>query len=216
MDMSSPPVKHVISSAPHEFAVIDRPEPGRWYIVALRVSTGHAFSFKAIAGGENRAIQVFGGATSKNCLKAPVRIHASARYKEDLSGLRVTATIILPSGIKKQITLNDDSLEEPHNGEYQGFVIASEPGRYQGIIRIQNTGKAVIAKPVRRLFDTKEKEMKVRVEAPKFVRVIPLSFDAGQRPEVKDTEREKGLNKIYGYTKKRHTKLVSAKTARKK
>lgn len=216
VDMSRSPVKHVISGAPHEFAVVDRPKPGRWYIVALRVSTGHAFSFKAIAGGENRALQVFGGATSKNALKSPVRIHASARYREDLSGLHITANVISPSGIKKQVTLNDDSLEEPRSGEYEGFVIASESGRYQGLIRIQNTGKAIIAKPVRRLFDTRKKEMKVKVNAPKFVRVIPFSFDAGQRPEVKDTEREKGFNTIYGYTKKRPTKLVSAKAALKK
>lgn len=53
------------------------------------------------------------------------------------------------------------------------------------------------------------------MKAPKFVRVIPFYFDAGQRPEVKDKEREKGRNKIYGYTKKRPTKLVSAKTAQK-
>lgn len=211
VDMSSPTVKHVISNAPHEFAVVDRPEPGRWYIVALRVSTGRAFSFKAIAGGENRAIQVFGGATSKNALNAPVWIHASARYKEILSGLRVTATVISPDGIKKQITLNDSSLEEPNSGEYESFVIAEKAGRYQGIIRIQNTGKAIMAKPVRRLFDSKKKEIKVRVKAPKFVRLIPFSFDAGKRPEVKDMEREKGLNRIYGHARKRPAKLVSAK-----
>lgn len=214
VDMSSPPVKHVISRAPHEFAVVERPEPGRWYIVALRVSLGHAFSFKAIAGGENRAIQAFGGATTKNCLKAPVRIHASARYRDDLSGLRVTASVTSPSGLKRRIALNDNSLQRPHNGEYEGFVVASEPGRYQGIIRIENTGKAILAKPVRRLFDSNEKEMKVKVKAPKFVRVIPFYFDSGPRPEVRDMEREKGLNKIYGYTKKRPTRLMSANTSR--
>jgi hypothetical protein len=47
------------------------------------------------------------------------------------------------------------------------------------------------------------------------MRVIPFSFDAGQRPEVKDSEREKGFNKIYGYVKKRPTKLVPTKATRK-
>lgn len=216
VDMNDPAVKHVISSAPHEFAIVDHPDPGRWYIIALRTSIGPAFNFKAIAGGENRAIQVFGGATSSNCLKAPVRIYASARYKDDLSGLRVTATVITPSGIKKQIRLDDGNLEEPHSGEYEGFVTINQPGRYHGTIRIENTGKAIMSKPVRRLFDSNKKELKVRVKAPKFVRMIPFYFDSGEIPEIKDTEREKGINKIYGYIKERPTKLVSAKVIRKK
>jgi len=211
VDMSHPPVKHVISSAPHEFALVDRPDPGRWHMVALRATIGPAINFKAIAGGENRAIQVFGGATSSNCLKAPVRIHASARHRDDLSGLRMIATVISPSGIRTQIKLDDDKIEEPQSGEYEGFVTVSEPGRYYGTIRIENTGKAIMAKPVRRLLDSNKKELKVRVKAPKFVRIIPFYFDLGGRPEIKDTEREKGINKRYGYIKKRPTLLVSVK-----
>jgi len=185
-------------------------------MIAVRAATGAAFNFKAIAGGENRDIQVFGGASSNNCPKAPVRIHASARCKDDLSGLRVTATVISPKGIKKQLILTDKKFEEPNSGEYEGFVTVDQLGRYHGTICIENIGKAIIAKPVRRLLDSEKKEIQAFAKVPKFVRMIPFYFDSGERPEIKDAERDKGFNKIYGHIKERPTKMVSAKVKRKK
>jgi len=86
-DMKSAAVKHVRSEAPHEFAIVDKPEAGRWYMAALRATTGKGFTYRAVAGGENRRLQVFGGAQNENCAGAPVRIWAKAQFGDLLSGL---------------------------------------------------------------------------------------------------------------------------------
>ena len=216
IDMNSSSVNHVISTAPHEFAIIKKPKPGRWHMIAVRAETGIAFKFRAIAGGENKNIQAFGGASTNNCLKAPVRLYASARFKNDISGLHITATIISPKGTKKYITLDDNKYGEPNSGEYEGFVTVDYPGRYHGTIRIENTGKAMTAKPARRILDSQKGKIETDKDIPKFVRVIPFYFDSGKRVEIKDTERENGIHKIYGNIKERQTKMISAKLKRKK
>lgn len=187
VDMSSWPVRHVISQAPHEFAIVEHPRAGRWYMIAVRAAPGPAFRFRAIAGGQNRNIQVFGGAKPKNAPGAPVRIYASGRFQHDLSQLRVTATVTSPSGITRLVTLSDDKPEEPNSGEYEGYFRPDELGRYHGRIRIQNTGRAIIAKPARRLLDAEAKQVQLAAGAPRFVRVIPFYFDSGVRPKIKDT-----------------------------
>jgi len=191
VDMNAWPVRHVISRVPHEFAIVEKPMPGRWHMIAVRAATGPAFKFKAIAGAENRNIQVFGGAPSRNPAKAPVRIYASARFQHDLSQLRVTATVTSPSGATLRVALTDDKIDEPNSGEYEGFLSVEEPGRYRGTIQIVNTGKAIIAKPARRLLDTEEKETQLSAEAPRFVRVIPFYFDSGERPKVEEEVEER-------------------------
>jgi hypothetical protein len=190
VDMNSWPVRHVISRVPHEFAIVEKPEPGRWHMIAVRASPGPAFNFKAIAGAENGNIQAFGGAPSRNPARAPVRIWASARFRHDLSGLRVRATVTSPSGATFRVALTDDKIDEPDSGEYEGFLSVEEVGRYRGTIQIVNTGKAIIAKPARRLMDAEDGDIKLSAGAPKFVRVIPFYFDSGERPQVKEVEEE--------------------------
>jgi len=107
--------------------------------------------------------------------------------------------------------LHDERLDEPQSGEYEGFVRVDRPGRYHGYITVANTGKATAAKPVRRLRDSKDGQVSLKVKAPSFVRVIPFYFDAGRRPEPKDVERQEGLTTKFEYVRPRKTRLVSAK-----
>ena len=59
-----PRMQQVVSGAPHEFAVVTRPKPGLWHIVAVCTRPGPGFTLRAIAGVENRKINIYGGATS--------------------------------------------------------------------------------------------------------------------------------------------------------
>ena len=211
VDMSSPSVSHVRSRAPHEFALVNKPMAGRWYMVALRASSGRGITCKAVAGGENRHLRVFGGAQSKNCSNAPVRIWAKAHHGGLLSGLRVTAHVVSPKGGVQRIRLEDDRLDEPRSGEYAGYFKVDQQGRYHGYVKIENTGRAMTAKPARRLLDSKEGKISAPVKAPNFLRVIPFYFDSGDRPPLKDVEHEKGLTAKYEYVRPRKTRLVSAK-----
>jgi hypothetical protein len=183
-------------------------------MLALRISSGARTTIKAVAGGENKQLQVFGGAQNKNHAITPVRIWAKALYNELLSGLRVTARVVSPAGAVQQIQLEDNRLQEPMSGEYEGYCMVAQ-GRYHGLIKIENTGKAVAAKPARRLLDSEKGKVSPRVKAPRFVRIIPFYFDSGDRPAVKDIEREQGLTSRYEYIRPRKTKLVSAEKSAK-
>jgi hypothetical protein len=210
VDMSSSPVKHVISKAPHEFALVTKPDEGTWHMVIMRSSWGSKITCRAVAGAENRHLQVFGGAESKNCANAPVRIWAKAHYGELLSGLRITAHVVSPTGGVQHIRLDDHRLDEPNSGEYIGFYRANQQGRYYGYIKIENTGRVTSAMPVRRLLDSDEGKISIEVKMPTFVREIPFYFDSGDRPRSKDLEHEKGLTSKYEYVLPRKIKLVSA------
>ena len=107
----------------------------------------------------------------------------------DLSNLRVTATITGPDNERYDVLLADSRLNDPHSGLYEGYITLPKPGRYQGIIRIANQGKAIIAQPLQRMINTDADTVSVRADVPKFVRRIPLFFDVGKRPEPKDEER---------------------------
>lgn len=72
------------------------------------------------------------------------------------------------------------------------------------------------AKPARRILDSQKGKIETDKDIPKFVRVIPFYFDSGKRVEIKDTEKENGIHKIYGNIKERQTKMISAKLKRKK
>lgn len=211
VDMSSSSVKHIISKAPHEFALVTKPKAGTWHMVVMRSSWGNEIACKAVAGAENRRLQVFGGADSKNCANAPVRIWAKVHYSELLSGLRVTAQVVSPTGGVQRIRLDDDKLDEPSSGEYFGYCKTDQLGRYYGHIKIENTGRVTAAMPVRRLLDSDEGKISTEVKTPTFVRVIPFYFDSGDRPKLIDVEDEKGLTSKYEYVFPRKNKLVSAR-----
>jgi hypothetical protein len=67
-----------------------------------------------------------------------VEIWASARWNDELSGLRVTATVIFPNGTRQLILLSDDKYDKPNSGLYEGFIKPQTEGRYRVIIRIEN------------------------------------------------------------------------------
>ena len=189
VDMFAPGIHYVISSAPHTFAIVDKPASGRWFIIALRPITGPAYTLRAIAGGENSHLRVFGNVTKSNCEKHPIRLRASAKWKHELSNLRVSAIAIGPDGREYESILSDMTTNEPNTGLYEGYLNPLVPGRYQGILRIENIGRAIIARPMQRALDHEENSLSIKVDVPRFVRKIPFYFDSGERPEVRDEEK---------------------------
>jgi hypothetical protein len=188
VNMDDPHIHHVISGAPHEFAIVEQPIVGRWYMLAFRSQPGPSFTARAVAGGENRHLQVFGDVIRNPHFGTPVRIWASARWKDELSGLQVTATVISPNGSRQLVVLGDDKYNEPNSGLYEGYVTPQKEGRYRVIIRIENKGHAIIANPNRLTLHTDKTSLSMKSMAPTFVRLIVCYFDYGQRPRVKDKD----------------------------
>jgi hypothetical protein len=215
VDMHGPDVHLVQSNAPHEFAVVDRPASGRWWMIAVRPHAGASFGFQAVAGGENPQLQVFGDATKHVESGDSVRIWASARWRHALSGLSVTATIVDPSGARTNIRLSDSHGIEDSSGLYEGVFRPQRSGRHQAIILIRNTGNSLTARPLHQLLHSGEKTLKLPKGAPEFVRRIVVSFDVGPRPKLVDDEANKGLHRKYAPLRKRPTPLRSAREKKK-
>ena len=96
--MYDPNIHHVIGGAPYEFAIVEQPAAGRWHMLAFRSQLRPGVTARAIAGGENHHLQVFGDVIRNPVFGTPVRMWVSARWKDALSNLRVTATVIFPNG----------------------------------------------------------------------------------------------------------------------
>lgn len=203
---TGPRLQHVVSDAPHEFAVVRRPRPGLWHMVAVRARPGPAFTLRAVAGIENRRINVYGGARIPYVVAGDVGLWASARTGDQLSGLRVTAHITDPNGSRHRVTLRDDEPGEPESGAYAGSFSPTAKGRHRGVIRIVNAGRATAAAPLRR-----ERHAPgvpgPELDVPRFVRQIPFYFDAGERPPLRPSEERPGKEPI---PRRRRCKLVSA------
>ena len=211
VEMSSPGVHHCISRAPHEFALVEKPKPGCWHMVAVRPETGAAFRFKAIAGGENPKLNVWGGASSGQNNQGSVRLWAVASWGHTLSNVRVTATVTTPQGTQRRLLMTDYRGDEPDSGIYEAYLTPEQPGRYTGIIEIMNPGNARIAKSGHLISHTRERQVSLKTEAPRFVRQMPFSFWFGDKPEIKDIEQARGLVAKYRKFRERPTKLASAK-----
>jgi hypothetical protein len=202
-----PRMQQVVSMAPHEFAVVTRPKPGLWHMVAVRTRPGPAFTLRAIAGVENRAINVYGGASSPHVMSGVVTVWARGRSFHELSGLRVIATIESPTGARKRIRLHDDDPEEPESGVYTGAYTPRTTGRHHGWIWVQNTGRPTVAGPLRLALDAVAGAAPLDVDVPRFVRVIPFYFDVGERPPLKVSDEKPGKQPI---PRRRVRKIISA------
>ena len=183
--MTGASVHHVISTAPHEFAIVSRPRPGQCNEHAVRPAPGPAFSFRAVAGAENRRLQVFGGAPPLNPAAAPVRVWASARWGDALTNLRVTATITDPAGGRRRLLLSDATLDEPNTGVFEGLYLPTRSGRHYGSIGIISRGRASAAQPLHRLLHLEAGATTVdtKLDVPSFRRIVRFYFDVGDRPK---------------------------------
>lgn len=207
---TGPRLQHIVSDAPHEFAVVTKPRPGVWHIVAVRAKPGAAFTVRAIAGVENRGIQAFGGVRDAYTSSGSVGLWAHATAGHRLSGLDVSARIVDPKGAVHRVQLSDCAVGEPQSGDYSAVFSADVPGRHRGVLRIACSGRASRAGAVRHMLHAECNDLDLSVQAPRFFRAIPFSFEVGPciRPQPTPGPEVPGRDPV---PRKRRVPLVSAK-----
>ena len=156
------------------------------YVSIRDLQLGPNISAKALAGGENRHLQVFGDVVKNPPFGSPVKMWASARWRNELSNLRVTATVISPDGSRDLVILTDNKYNEPNTGNYEGYITPEKEGRYRVIIKIENKGNAIIANPYKLMMHTEKTSISIKSIAPRFIRSIVCYFDYGRRQKVRD------------------------------
>lgn len=211
VDMGAAGVRHGSSQAPYEFALVQKPKPGRWHMVAVRPDGGASFTFRAIAGGKNPQLHVWGGASGGKDGQAPVRLWASASWGQTLSNLQVTALVTTPKGVKRRLLLTDCRGEERDAGMYEAYYTPEQPGRYTGVIEIVNLGNARLPRSDYLITHTTERHVSLKTAAPQFVRQVPFVLLYGEQPDIRDIEQAQGLTAKYREFRPRPTKLESAR-----
>jgi hypothetical protein len=197
----------VASSAPHEFIVVERPDPGRWTLVALRMRSGVAFSAHVVAGGENRNLQVFANAPAANPKGGPVPISASARWGHELTNLRARAVVTAPSGGRHAISLDDALPDGGGSGEYLGTFGPTETGRHEALVTVSGSPDASLADPYRQIVHADVDTIDTALAVPHFVRRVVVVFEVGDPPPIEQRpERPSGKG-----GRPRPVRLVSAK-----
>src|SRR5215218_501062 len=176
------PAVQVASAAPHEFIVVDHPDPGRWTIVAVRTKPGSEFEGHVVAGGENRNLQVFASAPATGEAGAPVPISASARWRHALTGLQVRAVVTSPNGARRTVTLHDDLAEGGGSGDYVGVFTPFQHGRHQAIVTVVGRPGVSLADPYRLLAHAEDDAdvVDTALEVPAFVRRVVVVFEVGE------------------------------------
>jgi hypothetical protein len=198
----------VASSAPHEFIVVKHPMPGRWTLVALRRHPGAKFTGHVVAGGENRNLQVFGGAPADNPSGGPVPFYATARWGQELTGLTVVARVVAPSGARHTVALDDSLATGGGGGQYSGMFIPNEDGRHEAIITVVGSPAASIADPYRQLLHALDsRRIDTSVDVPRFVRRVGVDFYVGDPPRVEQRPEEPHRRGIH---RRRPVELISA------
>jgi von Willebrand factor type A domain-containing protein len=211
VDPTAGTIHHVESRSPHEFIVVDRPLPGRWLLVAVRVQPGPAFAGGLVAGGENRTLQAFASAPAQVPSGKAVIINASARWKHQLSDLAIQAVVTAPSGAQQMIGFDDNEPGRPNSGSYRGIYQPTEDGRHSALVTISGSSAATIADPVGRSSHSLNGLVDTDPSAPNFVRQIVVSFEVGEPPKSDpkpETPSKDGLERP------RPRRLVSAKRVR--
>ena len=201
------PATLVTSTAPHEFIVVKHPIPGRWTLVAVRPRPGTKFVGHVCAGGENRNLQAFASAPPISPSGSSVPISASARWGHELTGLRVTARVVSPSGARQTVVLTDATVNGGGSGSYQGIYTPNEDGRYEAIVTIRGPKTASMANPHTQLAHVEGDSMDFALVVPQFVRQVVVHFIVGDPPPVRQRPERPSRR---GLGRRRPAKLVSA------
>lgn len=188
MDPADPALHHVVSTAPHEFAVVERPKGGRWHIIAVRAMPGPACTARFVAGGENPTLQVAGRAIGAHGPGHTALVRASARWTDELTGVEATAVVRDPAGASHHLVLSDAMVGRGGSGDFQAPFITTMRGRHTGIITVKNVGGAERANTLHLTLHMEGTDLDVGVKADRFVRQIPFSFEVGQPKELRDPE----------------------------
>jgi hypothetical protein len=175
----------VASSAPHEFIVVEHPDPGRWTLVAVRMRAGAAFTAHVVAGGENRNLQVFADAPAVNPTGGPVPITATARWGHELTGLKARAIVTAPSGARRAVALHDELADGGGSGQYTGLFTPTENGRHEAIVTVRGSTAASMADPYRQLAHVDGDSVDTAVKVPRFVRQVVVDFHVGELPPIR-------------------------------
>jgi len=201
----------VASDAPHEFILVDHPDPGRWTIVAVRTTPGPGFEGHVVAGGENRNLQVFASAPATGAAGAPVPISASARWRHALTGLQVQAVVTSPNGARRTVILHDDLAEGGGSGDYVGVFTPFQHGRHEAIVTVTGQPGAGLADPYRLLTHAEDETdvVDTALDVPAFVRRVVVVFEVGE-PERGKPWREQP------YGREGRERPVALRSARRK
>jgi von Willebrand factor type A domain-containing protein len=175
----------VASSAPHEFIVVEHPDPGRWTLVAVRMRAGAAFTAHVVAGGENRNLQAFADAPAVNPTGGPVPITATARWGHELTGLKARAIVTAPSGARRAVALHDELADGGGSGQYTGLHTPTENGRHEAIVTVRGSSAASMADPYRQLAHVDGDSVDTAVKVPRFVRQVVVDFHVGELPPIR-------------------------------
>jgi len=168
---------------PYEFAKIERPEPGQWIVIGVRMDRGPVVSTRAIAAIDHPEVVAHGEAI-RHGAECPVELRASARCVEPLTGLAVAARVRRVGAQWQTIELHDHL----GDGDYRAW--ADLPvGAYAGHIEIRCPEQPRVANFEHALLhaDSQDEIGDAFARCGSFVRQIPISFVRG---EVKDPTGE--------------------------
>jgi hypothetical protein len=163
---------------PYEFAKIAKPMGGQWLVVGLRLDRGPSTMTSAVAAINHPEVVAHGGVRHGHG-SCPVEFHAGARYVEPLSGITATAWFRRVGGPWQSVVLHDHL----DDGGYRGF--ASLPsGVYRGHIELRSPNRPLVADPMHLLLHAESAEIgETRVDAPAFVRHVPIAFAVGRQKD---------------------------------
>ena len=203
---------HVSSAAPHEFSILGEPAPGWWTLLVVRPQSGPSFQCHVVAGIENKRLRTFAIMQAGAEDGEHVELTAGARYGLPLTGLRVRARLVSPSGSVVSFALTDIDDLGDGTGTFRGSFLANEVGRYDGVVRIEPTTRARTAGALTRLLHLDGGDtLETTSDAPRFRRTIPVQVLVRKRGSGIDGDRrEEGYVERGARRWKRPTKLRSA------
>jgi von Willebrand factor type A domain len=212
VDVGDPSLTHVRSQAPHEFSIVASPAPGWWTLLIVRPRPGPSIMVRAVGGVEHKGLEVFATAPAAGEDGAHVAVVAGARYGLPLTGVRVRARLISPSGTSVAFNLDDTDELGQGSGIYRGGFTANEVGLYRGYVTIQSNGTSHNAMAVTRALHLEDDgPLDVRSDAPVFRRIIPVQVLVRKRGSgfVPDRRDQRSIER--GSDWARPTRLKSAK-----